>query len=114
MRASLKPWGYEVILERSPAYTIKLIHINEGHRLSLQYHRRKVESIYVLFGHLTLIRGRKKEMVFHGETRTIKPGTLHRFCAPSMPVELLEVSVGSDGDIVRLQDDYGRTRRINR
>ena len=52
-----KPWGYEVWWAQTDAYAGKLLHVNAGHRLSLQLHRQKDESSYVLSGRLRLTRG---------------------------------------------------------
>ena len=45
-----KPWGYELIWARTDKYIGKIIHINDGHRLSLQYHNEKEETIFVMSG----------------------------------------------------------------
>ena len=47
-----KPWGYEVHWAVTDRYVGKLLHIEAGHLLSLQYHERKDESIYVLRGRM--------------------------------------------------------------
>src|SRR5919109_3693165 len=49
-----KPWGYEVIWARTDRYVGKILHIEPGHVLSLQYHHKKDESIYVLSGEIIL------------------------------------------------------------
>jgi hypothetical protein len=45
-----KPWGYELWWARTDRYVGKQIHINKGHALSLQYHNRKDETIFVWSG----------------------------------------------------------------
>ena len=45
-----KPWGHELIWARTDRYVGKILHIEPGHVLSLQYHNKKDESIYVLSG----------------------------------------------------------------
>src|SRR5207253_8853146 len=42
-----KPWGHELIWARTDRYVGKILHIEPGHVLSLQYHNKKDESIYV-------------------------------------------------------------------
>ncbi len=49
-----KPWGYELIWARTDRYVGKILHIEAGHVLSLQYHEQKDESIYVLSGEIVL------------------------------------------------------------
>jgi mannose-6-phosphate isomerase-like protein (cupin superfamily) len=50
-----KPWGYEEIWAQTEDYVGKILHINEGHRLSLQYHNEKEETIRVLSGVLEVM-----------------------------------------------------------
>ena len=47
-----KPWGYELWWARTDRYVGKLIHINKGQALSLQYHNKKDETIYVQSGRM--------------------------------------------------------------
>src|SRR5881409_3714085 len=49
-----KPWGHELIWAKTERYVWKILHIEPGHVLSLQYHRKKDESIYVLAGEIVL------------------------------------------------------------
>ena len=51
-----KPWGYEVWWARTDRYVGKQIHINKGHALSLQYHNRKDETIFVWSGKILFER----------------------------------------------------------
>lgn len=104
-----KPWGREMIFARTPKYAGKLLVIEKGRRLSLQYHRRKHESLFVLKGKLTLRLGRATRLAVPGATFNVPPGTVHRFEARHGRVTLLEVSTPELDDVVRLSDDYGRT-----
>ena len=110
-----KPWGYEEIWAHTKDYVGKLLHINEGQRLSLQYHREKEETIRVLSGVLEVVYSRNKdgqlksEILTEGDVFHVYPMTVHRFCATQgTDVELLEVSTNYLEDVVRLQDDYSR------
>ena len=47
-----KPWGYELHWAKTDRYVGKLIHVNAGHALSLQYHNLKDETIYLHSGRL--------------------------------------------------------------
>ena len=49
-----KPWGHELIWARTDRYVGKVLHIEPGHVLSLQYHNRKDETMHVLRGELIL------------------------------------------------------------
>ncbi len=48
-----KPWGYEIIWAHTDRYVGKILHINAGHALSVQYHERKDETVYLLRGELS-------------------------------------------------------------
>ena len=106
-----KPWGYEVIWAVTDRYVGKILHIEPGHLLSLQYHNKKDESIYVLRGEIilriqqedTLIERRLGE----GEAFHIRPRLIHQFEAVSAS-DLLEASTPELDDVVRLKDKYGR------
>ena len=108
-----KPWGHELIWAHTERYVGKKIVIEPGHKLSLQYHRAKDESILVLRGTLRLHYGESEESVEQkdltpGEFAHIRTGAVHRFEATSERVELIEVSTPELDDVVRLKDDYRR------
>ena len=106
-----KPWGHEIIWAKSDRYVGKILHIEPGHVLSLQYHNKKDETIYVMTGEIilrlqqgeTLIERRMGE----GESFHIKPKTIHQFEAV-VSSDLLEASTPEIDDVVRLKDRYGR------
>lgn len=107
-----KPWGHEHIWAETDRYAGKILTIRSGERLSLQFHRQKDESIYVLSGRLALtLENESGDLETHelgpGESRRIAPGRRHRFEALS-DTELIEVSTPELDDVVRLEDDYGR------
>jgi mannose-6-phosphate isomerase-like protein (cupin superfamily) len=110
VRRTDKPWGHELLFALAPGkYAGKILVIEKGKRLSLQYHRRKHESLCVLRGKLTLRLGRRTVVAGPGRAFAVPPGTVHRFAARQGRVTLLEVSTTELDDVVRLQDDFGRT-----
>jgi mannose-6-phosphate isomerase-like protein (cupin superfamily) len=105
-----KPWGHELIWAHAPGkYAGKLLVIEKGHRLSLQYHRRKHESLFVLRGRLTLRLGKRTITAGPGSAFAVPSGTVHRYESRHGRVTLIEVSTTELDDVVRLHDDYGRT-----
>ena len=108
-----KPWGYELIWALTEEYAGKLLAVNAGQQLSLQFHRQKDESWYLLEGVAELefaAAGEKtttSEVVKPGAAFRIRPGTVHRIRALE-DVLMLEVSTPHLDDVVRLEDDYGR------
>lgn len=103
-----KPWGSEEIWAHTDSYVGKILKIQHGHRLSLQYHKVKEESVRVLKGTLTLVLGQETRTLRQGDTAHIPPTTIHRMEANHGEVHVLEVSTPELEDIVRLQDDYDR------
>mgnify|MGYP001478349129 CR=1 FL=1 len=105
-----KPWGHEIRWAITDKYLGKILHINRGRRLSKQYHEVKDETIYVLTGVLILEIDDTQVFLKEGESHRIRAGQVHRFCAPiDCSVRLIEVSTGEIEDVVRLEDDYGRS-----
>ena len=102
-----KPWGAEYIWAETPRYAGKLLFVRSGHSLSLQYHEKKLESMWVLSGSGTFEIDGRPRAIAPGSTVTIEPGTLHRLTAAS-DLSVLEVSSPELDDVVRVQDVYGR------
>jgi mannose-6-phosphate isomerase len=107
-----KPWGYEERWAVTERYAGKLIHVNSGHRLSLQYHVQKEESIHVVSGVMDLLLENDSGVVeIHtltaGMSAHIRPGRKHRFIATE-DTDIFEVSSPEIDDVVRIEDIYGR------
>jgi mannose-6-phosphate isomerase len=107
-----KPWGYEVRWAVTERYAGKLIHVERGHRLSLQYHVQKEESIHVVSGVMDLqLESDNGEIETHrltaGMSAHIRPGRRHRFIAVE-DTDIFEVSSPEIDDVVRIEDSYGR------
>jgi quercetin dioxygenase-like cupin family protein len=91
----------------------QLLVVNAGHALSLQYHREKDETSYLLSGRLRLIQGKAADSLTErevepGQTWRNEPGVVRSIEALEDSV-VLEVSTSHLDDVVRLQDRYGRT-----
>jgi quercetin dioxygenase-like cupin family protein len=106
-----KPWGYELIWAKTDRYVGKILHIESGHLLSLQYHEKKDETIFMLRGKIIFRVQIDNELtertMREGERYHITPGTVHQMEAVEVS-DLLEVSTPELDDVVRLQDRYGR------
>ncbi|MEA2416873.1 MAG: hypothetical protein QOI58_3530 [Thermoanaerobaculia bacterium] len=107
-----KPWGYELIFAKTERYVGKILHINRGESLSLQYHEIKEETLFVVAGELKLtieIDGDRREFPLRaGEAFHIAPRMIHRMEAIE-DTDVAEVSTPELDDVVRLEDRYGRT-----
>ncbi len=108
-----KPWGHEVIWARTDRYVGKVIHINAGHSLSLQYHQVKDETVHVLTGQMRFQFGAnenalEEKVLGPGESFHITTGLRHRMIAV-VDSDILEASTPELDDVVRLEDRYGRS-----
>ncbi len=106
-----KPWGYELVWARTDRYVGKILHVRAGHVLSLQYHNRKDETMYVLTGELILRTQQGETLASRpfraGEAAHIPPRLIHQIEAV-VDSDVLEASTPDLDDLVRLQDRYGR------
>ena len=108
---SKRPWGrFTTYVVNGNGLTVKVIVVNPGQRLSLQYHSRRSERWVCLEGEaIVQINGRKR--VLRPFQEAIVPvGARHRLGAGALGAKVLEIAEGlfSEGDIVRLEDDYHR------
>ena len=108
-----KPWGYELWWAQTERYVGKVLHVKAGHKLSLQFHVVKDETIHLWSGDLVLVldEGDGGGLVEHrlrpGQSYRVRPGTKHRMVAVT-DCDILEVSTPEVTDVVRLEDAYGR------
>ena len=107
-----KPWGHETIWAQSDRYVGKILHINAGQELSVQYHNKKDETIYLLSGEISYRvksdGGALEDVRLKlGESFRITPGTVHQMVAVT-DCDVLEVSTPELDDVVRVSDKYGR------
>ena len=107
-----KPWGHELIWALTDRYCGKILVIETGRRLSLQYHEQKDEAILVMSGRLLLhLDDDNGTMTSRelgpGEGAHVAVGRRHRYEAIER-VELVEVSTPELDDVVRVEDDFGR------
>jgi mannose-6-phosphate isomerase len=107
-----KPWGYERIWAHTNTYVGKILQIDAGKALSLQYHEVKDETLYLLAGRLRFLAGplgeplQEIELV-EGDSFRVRPYTVHRMIAIT-DCTLLEASTPYLDDVVRIEDDFGR------
>jgi mannose-6-phosphate isomerase-like protein (cupin superfamily) len=101
-----------LIWAQTSDYVGKILHINAGESLSLQYHEVKDETIFLLSGTVRFWAGSSLEELeevelARGEAFRVLPGTIHRMQAIS-DCDILEASTPHLDDVVRLEDRYGR------
>ncbi|GGO14471.1 hypothetical protein GCM10010116_29170 [Microbispora rosea subsp. aerata] len=121
-----KPWGYEIWYTQNISglpYAVKQIHMTTGHKSSLQSHRYKRETNYVVEGEATVLDGLLApddlDAVVEVDRLTTTdyrprsgwssaPNVLHRVIART-DYTSIEVSTPELDDVIRWQDDTGRS-----
>jgi mannose-1-phosphate guanylyltransferase/mannose-6-phosphate isomerase len=112
-RTVVRPWGTYTVLDEGPGYKVKRVTVNPGGRLSLQLHHQRSEHWVVIAGTARVTCGDRVFDLRVGESTGIPQDTRHRLENPGTePLHIIEVQNGpylGEDDIVRFQDDYGRT-----
>ena len=109
-----KPWGYELHWVPAEApYMGKVLHVNEGARLSLQLHDKKQESWLLMSGKGAVIwedhTGQLVETELQpGVGYSTQVGQRHRLKGLAGGCDIIEVSTPEVGTTWRLEDDYAR------
>lgn len=113
----LKPWGHEIWFAHTSNYAGKVLFVKKGHRLSLQYHEQKTETLFVFSGKIKFSIGQtedtlQEKVLEAGMKIDVTPPTIHRAEALEDSY-IFEVSTPHLEDVVKLADDYGRTGKGN-
>lgn len=109
-----RPWGWYDAIDEGDAFKVKRISVNPGASLSLQKHAHRSEHWVVVKGVAEVLCGQRTETLQANSSIYIPAGEIHRLSNPGVDaLEIIEVQTGSylgEDDIVRLEDNYGRTR----
>ncbi len=112
-RKNHRPWGYYENLDECADHKVKRIVVDPGKRLSLQKHKRRAEHWFIVSGEGIMTLGDTEMTVTNGQSIDIAVGAIHRIMNPgSAPLVFVEVQMGDyfgEDDIIRLEDDFGRT-----
>jgi len=112
-RTAYRPWGSFTVLEEGDFYQIKRLTVLPKRRLSLQMHHHRSEHWVVVKGTAKVTVENKVFLLRNGESTFIPAGKKHRLENPGIiPLEVIEVQIGEylgEDDIVRFQDDFGRS-----
>lgn len=108
-----KPWGSEQIIFEAGQARVKLLRVKPGKSLSEQYHRSKREAMMLISGEALLEHSCQQHNLIPGDIHHIRPGEVHRIHGVGKyEAVILEMAHGSDQDIVRLADDFGRSTQL--
>jgi len=105
-----RPWGGFEQFTFNEISTVKILTIDPGQKFSLQYHKNREEFWRFLDNPAKVTIGDEVKELKGGDEVVIKPGMNHRIEALDKQVNVLEISFGEfdEGDIVRIEDSYGR------
>ena len=108
-----RPWGTFTVLDEGDNFKVKRIEVLPGKRLSYQKHAQRAEHWFVVQGTARVTLDDREINVSAGEAIDISVGSAHRIENPGAELLVfIEVQRGAylgEDDIVRLQDDFGRT-----
>jgi len=111
MRAE-RPWGSWQILNKGEGFKIKLIEVVAHQRLSLQKHKHRSEYWIILEGQAKVINEDRIIYLNKNDSIFIEKNSLHRLeNSKDVTLRVIETQIGEyleEGDIERLEDDYGR------
>lgn len=108
-----RPWGSYTVLEEGRNFKVKRIEVLPGKRLSYQKHSQRAEHWFVIEGTAKVTLDNREVLIAAGEAIDIPVGSAHRVENPGQEdLIFIEVQRGDylgEDDIVRLEDDFGRT-----
>lgn len=112
-REVYRPWGKYDSIDTGSRYQVKRITVNPGAKLSLQKHHHRAEHWVVVKGTAEVRCGDKTMLLAENQSTYIPLGEVHQLSNPGkVPLEIIEIQSGSylgEDDIVRYEDEYGRT-----
>ncbi len=110
---SYRPWGAVSSVSRGERYEVKRLKVSPGKKISLQKHHHRAEHWIVVRGTAEITMAGETRLLHENESVYIPQGTVHRLHNPGkIPLELIEVQTGSylgEDDIIRIEDEFGRT-----
>ncbi|MFL0809489.1 MAG: mannose-1-phosphate guanylyltransferase/mannose-6-phosphate isomerase [Agarilytica sp.] len=108
-----RPWGSYDSIDEGERYQVKRIEVKPGSSLSLQMHHHRAEHWVVVTGTALVQRGDEELILSENQSVYIPLGEKHRLTNPGkVPLQLVEVQSGSylgEDDIVRFEDNFGRS-----
>lgn len=108
-----RPWGWYDSIDEGGRFKVKRIHVKPEASLSLQMHHHRAEHWVVVSGTAKITNGKKEMIISENQSTYIPLGEVHRLENPGhIPLEIIEIQTGSylgEDDIVRFNDNYGRS-----
>ena len=108
-----RPWGWYEGIDAGERFQVKRIMVAPGAQLSLQMHHHRAEHWVVVSGTAKVTIDGQETLLAENQSTYIPLGHTHRLENPGkLPLHLIEVQSGSylgEDDIVRFEDNYGRS-----
>jgi mannose-1-phosphate guanylyltransferase/mannose-6-phosphate isomerase len=108
-----RPWGWYDSIDEGGRFKVKRIQVKPKASLSLQKHHHRAEHWIVVTGTAEITNGDKVLTLTENQSTFIPLGAVHRLANPGkVPLEIIEVQSGAylgEDDIVRFEDNYGRS-----
>ena len=112
-RTAYRPWGGYSSILNGDRFQVKRLFVKPGKRLSLQKHHHRAEHWVVVRGTAEVTRDDEVIMLSENQSIYLPLGCTHRLANPGkITLELIEVQTGSylgEDDIIRIEDEFGRT-----
>jgi mannose-1-phosphate guanylyltransferase/mannose-6-phosphate isomerase len=109
-----RPWGWYDSIDEGGRFKVKRIQVKPGAAISLQKHHHRAEHWIVVKGTAEITNGERVLILTENQSTYIPLGEVHRLKNPgAIPLEIIEVQSGSylgEDDIVRFEDNYGRSK----
>jgi mannose-6-phosphate isomerase-like protein (cupin superfamily) len=107
-----RPWGWFETIEETSSYKLKKIFVKPNQQFSLQYHEHRDEHWIIVEGSGVITLGDEKSLVKENDSFFVEKKLVHRMRSGNNGILFYEVQTGvcDEEDIVRLEDDYGRSK----
>jgi mannose-1-phosphate guanylyltransferase/mannose-6-phosphate isomerase len=110
-----RPWGWYDSVDEGERFKVKRIQVKPKASLSLQKHHHRAEHWIVVKGTAEITCGEQVLILTENQSTYIPLGQVHRLANPgTIALEIIEVQSGSylgEDDIVRFEDNYGRSKQ---
>ena len=114
--SDVRPWGSWEVLDEGLGYKVKRLVVKPRQRLSYQTHAYRAEHWVVVSGRATCVINGVVRQARAGDYVDVAVGAAHRLMNEhNEPLVVIEVQRGlytGEDDIVRLEDDYGRSEVV--
>ncbi len=112
-RTAYRPWGGYASVLNGDRFQVKRLFVKPGKKLSLQKHHHRAEHWIVVHGTAEVTVDGTVTTLSENQSIYLPLGCVHRLANPGrIELELIEVQTGSylgEDDIIRIEDEFGRT-----